>query len=52
MTPKALLHDLLALGGVILLVIGAGSAWPPLGWLVAGCFLLAAGILGARYDPR
>ena len=35
-------------GGIASCVYGAHLAWPPLGWMVAGAFLLAIAIGGAR----
>jgi hypothetical protein len=40
--------DCLALCGLALVVWGAWMAWPPLGPIILGAALLAAGVLGAK----
>lgn len=34
-------------GGIALMAIGAGMAWPPAGFLVAGAFSFALGAVGS-----
>lgn len=44
---RALIFDLVALGGLVLLIYGAGLIYTPLGWLTAGLVLVAVGFWGA-----
>ena len=44
----SILPDILMIGGAAALSYGAGLAWLPAGYVVAGLLLLAAGVLTAR----
>ena len=50
--PERYLWEALALGGLLLLTIGLGLAWPPLALIVPGVGLLAFGLYGARAWAR
>lgn len=47
-TLAGLLPDALMTGGAAVFSFGAWLIYPPVGYLVAGAFLLAAGWLSAR----
>lgn len=42
------LPDALMFGGAVLVSIGAGQVYGPAGWIVAGVFSMAAGVVLAR----
>lgn len=47
-TLRALIPDAAIVLGAVLVVAGAGIAWPPLGIMMAGGVLIAGALLGGE----